>query len=44
MTGTERSWASRYEINDVVHYALRSKSAGFEGGEYGAVVARRPIH
>jgi conjugative relaxase-like TrwC/TraI family protein len=38
MTGAERSWASRYEINDVVRYARGSKSTGIEGGEYGRVV------
>ncbi len=35
MTGAERSWASRYEINDVVRYARGSKSAGIKAGEYG---------
>lgn len=38
MTGAERSWASRYEINDVVRYARGSRSIGIEGGEYGKVV------
>jgi len=38
MTGAERSWASRYEISDVVRYARGSKSAGIESGEYGTVV------
>ena len=38
MTGAERSWASRYEINDVVRYARGSKSIGIEAGEYGTVV------
>jgi conjugative relaxase-like TrwC/TraI family protein len=38
MTGAERSWASRYEINDVVRYARGSKSAGIEAGEYRTVV------
>ena len=38
MTGAERSWASRYEINDVVRYARGSKSAGIEAGDYGTVV------
>jgi hypothetical protein len=38
MTGAERSWASRYEINDVVRYARGSKNAGIEGGEYRTVV------
>jgi conjugative relaxase-like TrwC/TraI family protein len=38
MTGAERSWAGRYEINDVVRYARGSKSAGIEAGEYRTVV------
>jgi ATP-dependent exoDNAse (exonuclease V) alpha subunit len=39
MTGAERSWASRYEINDVLRYARGSKSVGIEPGEYGKVVS-----
>jgi conjugative relaxase-like TrwC/TraI family protein len=39
MTGAERSWAGRYEINDVVRYARGSKSTGIEAGEYRTVVA-----
>lgn len=39
MTGAERSWASRYEINDVIRYARGSKSVGIEPGEYGKVVS-----
>jgi conjugative relaxase-like TrwC/TraI family protein len=38
MTGAERSWASRYEINDVIRYARGSRSTGIEAGEYGKVV------
>ena len=38
MTGAERSWANRYEINDVVRYARGSKSVGVKAGEYGTVV------
>ena len=38
MTGAERSWASRYEINDVVRYARGSKSTGIEAGGYGKVI------
>ena len=38
MTGAERSWASRSEINDVVRYGRGSKSTGIEAGEYGKVV------
>lgn len=38
MTGAERSWASRYEISDVIRYARGSKGLGIEAGEYGMVV------
>ena len=39
MSGAERSWASRYEINDVIRYARGSKGTGIEAGEYGKVVS-----
>jgi ATP-dependent exoDNAse (exonuclease V) alpha subunit len=42
MTGAERSWASHYEINDVVRYARGSKVAGIEAGTYGTVVGINP--
>lgn len=38
MTGAERSWANRYEMNDVIRYARGSKIAGIQAGEYGTVV------
>jgi conjugative relaxase-like TrwC/TraI family protein len=38
MTGAERSWAGRYEINDVLRYARGSKGLGIEAGKYGTVV------
>jgi ATP-dependent exoDNAse (exonuclease V) alpha subunit len=38
MTGAERSWASHYEINDVVRYSRGSNAVGIEAGTYGAVV------
>ena len=38
MTGAERSWASQFEVNDVIRYARGSKSAGIEAGTYGTVV------
>jgi conjugative relaxase-like TrwC/TraI family protein len=38
MTGAERSWAGRYEINDVVRYARGSNSSAIEAGEYRTVV------
>jgi conjugative relaxase-like TrwC/TraI family protein len=42
MTGAERSWASHYEINDVVRYSRGSKSVGIDAGSYGSVVAIDP--
>src|SRR5580658_6221229 len=42
MTGAERSWASHYEINDVVRYARGSKAVGIEAGTYGSVVSINP--
>lgn len=42
MTGAERSWANRYEINDVIRYARGSKFAGIQAGEYGTVVGISP--
>ena len=42
MTGAERSWASHYELNDVVRYARGSKGTGIEAGSYGSVVAIDP--
>jgi ATP-dependent exoDNAse (exonuclease V) alpha subunit len=38
MTGAERSWATRYQIDDVVRFARGSKIAGIQAGEYGTVV------
>ena len=42
MTGAERAWASRYEIEDVVRYARGSKLIGIEGGSYAVVVGINP--
>jgi conjugative relaxase-like TrwC/TraI family protein len=42
MTGAERSWASHYEINDVVRYSRGSKTTGIEAGTYGSVAAIDP--
>jgi ATP-dependent exoDNAse (exonuclease V) alpha subunit len=39
MTGAERSWASHYEINDVVRYTRGSKGIGIEAAAYASVVA-----
>jgi hypothetical protein len=37
LTGPERTWAARYEFNDVVRYARTSKETGMERGEYARV-------
>jgi ATP-dependent exoDNAse (exonuclease V) alpha subunit len=37
ITGPERTWAARYEFNDVVRYARTSKETGIERGEYARV-------
>jgi conjugative relaxase-like TrwC/TraI family protein len=42
MTGAERSWASRYGIDDVVRYARGSKAVGIEAAAYASVVAIDP--
>jgi hypothetical protein len=42
MTGAERSWASHYEMNDVVRYARGSKALGIEAAAYASVVAINP--
>ena len=34
LTGPERTWAARYEFNDVLRYARGSKETGMERGEY----------
>ena len=42
MTGAERSWASHYEIDDVVRYSRGSKAVGVEAAAYASVVAIDP--
>ena len=37
LTGPERTWAARYEFNDVVRYARASKETSMERGEYARV-------
>ncbi len=37
LTGPERTWAARYEFNDIVRYARASKQTGMERGEYARV-------
>lgn len=43
MTGAERAWASRYQIDDVVRYSRGSKLAGIEPRSYGTVVLVNPV-
>jgi len=38
MTGAERAWARRYELQDVVRFSRGSKSFGIEPGTYAKVV------
>jgi conjugative relaxase-like TrwC/TraI family protein len=42
MTGAERSWASHYEINNVVRYTRGSKAIGIGAAAYASVVAIDP--
>jgi conjugative relaxase-like TrwC/TraI family protein len=42
MTGAERSWASHYEVNDVIRYTRGSKAIGIGAGAYALVVAIDP--
>jgi conjugative relaxase-like TrwC/TraI family protein len=42
MTGAERSWASQYQIDDVVRYARGSKAIGIEATAYASVVSIDP--
>ena len=42
MTGAERSWASHYDIGDVVRYTRGSKVIGIGAGAYASVVAIDP--
>src|SRR5450631_4311909 len=42
MTGAERSWASHYEIDDVIRYTRGSKAVGIEAGAYTSVLAINP--
>jgi ATP-dependent exoDNAse (exonuclease V) alpha subunit len=42
MTRAERSWASHYEIDDVVRYTRGCKAIGMEGAAYASVVGLNP--
>ena len=37
LTGAERTWAARYDFNDVLLYSRTSKETGIERGEYARV-------
>jgi hypothetical protein len=37
LTGPERTWAARYEFNDVLRYTRASKETGIKRGEYARV-------
>jgi conjugative relaxase-like TrwC/TraI family protein len=39
MTGAERAWAKRYEMDNVLRFSRGSKLIGIEAGSYGRVVA-----
>jgi len=39
MTGADRAWAARYQVDDVLHYVRGSKEHGIERGGYAQVVA-----
>ncbi|MDR3754790.1 MAG: MobF family relaxase [Terracidiphilus sp.] len=39
LTGAERQWAFRYELDDVIRYTRGSHDAGIERGSYARVVA-----
>lgn len=43
LTGAERQWASRYEVDDVIRYARGSRDASIERGSYARVVAINPV-
>src|SRR5271169_2841671 len=42
MTGAERSWASHYEIDDVIRYTRGSKAIGIGAAAYASVIAIDP--
>jgi ATP-dependent exoDNAse (exonuclease V) alpha subunit len=39
MTGADRSWAQRYQIDDILRYSRNSKETGIGKGEYVRVIA-----
>jgi ATP-dependent exoDNAse (exonuclease V) alpha subunit len=39
MTGADRGWAQRYQVDDILRYSRTSKETGIEKGEYCRVLA-----
>jgi conjugative relaxase-like TrwC/TraI family protein len=39
MTSVDRSWAARYQLEDVLHYTRGSKEQGIEKGSYATVIS-----
>ncbi len=39
MTGADRSWAKRYQIDDILRYSRASKETGIGKGEYARVIS-----
>ncbi|WP_035351417.1 MobF family relaxase [Edaphobacter aggregans] len=42
MTGADRAWAARYQVDDILHYQRGSKDIGIEQRSYATVVATHP--
>lgn len=42
MTGADRNWASRYEVDDVLRYSVGSRALGLDAGSYTRVIATNP--
>jgi conjugative relaxase-like TrwC/TraI family protein len=39
MTGADRSWAQRYQVDDILRYSRSSKETGIKRGDYARVLA-----
>jgi ATP-dependent exoDNAse (exonuclease V) alpha subunit len=39
LTGADRGWAQRYQVDDILRYSRSSKETGIEKGEYTRVIA-----
>jgi conjugative relaxase-like TrwC/TraI family protein len=42
MTGADRTWAARYNLDDVIHYPRGSRDVGIEKQSYAKVIATEP--